>query len=226
MPNLVNDLNEKMSSKTTNLIKQIDKSLSEANSTINRNFKSLKDKIDNLEDSNIEAIQSAINSVNFDKIEKAINSQIAKQQKKLSSYISTLDSSIDSINKSSKNLDEVQDDINSAISDFNKASKSLTFWKIVAVLLTGAFFGAFAMLGYGLQIAKPLIFADSIKTQKKYKEMMKNATGVVKFFDKNNIHYAFGYFTDTKEPYFFLKGRNYKNSWKDKQGNLIIQLKK
>lgn len=233
MPNFVNKLNDKISLNSTNVIKQIEKSLSDANGTINRNFESLKKKIDGLEDSNLEAIKKAIDSVNFSRIEKAINSQIAKQQKELSSHISTLDGSIDSINKSSKNLEAVQHNINLAISNFNKASKSLTVWKIVAVLFVGAFVGAGAMLAYGLPVAKPLYYTDLVKarkdnlaTQEDYKAMIQKANGVVKWLDKNNIRYGYGYFSDTKLPYFFFEKSNYKTSWTDKQGDFVINLKK
>ena len=225
LPTFINQLNDKMKSSSSRVIQQTEQSLDEAKISINNDFQRLKNKINDLESTNLKAIEKAIDSVNFTQVEKAINNQIARQQKKLNSNISTLDSSIDSINESSKNLKQIQKNINVSISNFNKVSRTLTAWKTVAVLTVGAVFGAAIMLVYGLSEARPFYYQNLIRTKQEYKQAIQQSQGVAHFFNINNIKYSYGYVEKHKIKYFDFGKKSYMNSWVTKDGDLLIKLK-
>ena len=211
LPIFIKDMNESFSLNSINVIKQIESSLENANTNIVKNFNSLKAKIDYLSNSNLEAIEEAIKSINFKHIEDSINVQIGNQEKVLTNNIKSLDKSIKGINNSAKNVEIVRENISVSLLRFNKASKSLTIWKSLILLLIGGIAGAGAMFTYGLPMIKPIL---------------KSNENVYNFFKDNSIIYGTGHFKNTKEPYLWIDGSNYKESSIYQDGKFVITFKK
>lgn len=167
-PKFANEIKSNFKSDANAINDKIKTALESFDSSFKASFSNLKSKLDDLDAENKKSIERAINSINFNRIQKSINLTVKKANEEL---LESVDNFIPVINKIESTKDEIEtfnNNLTDSIDNFNKASKSLNAWKITAVLFVGLCLGAGAMLFFGLQSSKQYYYADMIQAKNKY----------------------------------------------------------